>query len=344
MNDTRANDRLPPGQQLAARGKWPVVGERAPAKAPHEWTIEIAGEVSTPCSWTLDDLKRLPVVSRLVDIHCVTRWSLLDVPVRGVLLEILLNAAAPTAQAEFLSFVAHSQRNHSTSLPLQDATQLGAIVAWEVNHAPISVEHGGPVRMIVPGRYFYKSVKWLRRIDVLAEDRLGYWEADAGYHNRADPWREERFVTTSLSRLEVRQLLESRDWSDRDLLSLQVARRDLSHLVARRAMLRAANFRQAVLRGADFQGANLSNASFAGADLREADFADADIEGCDFTGADLRGANLCTQSMLGVSFTDGRSVAKIDRSTRIPHERLSELADAQRQVVVPCLHRQAPIP
>ncbi len=325
--------RLPPGQQLAASGKWPVVGEREPLDAAGEWTIDVAGQVEHPQRWSLAELRQFEVVERVLDIHCVTRWSLFDVPVRGVRLETLLRAAEPKSEARFISFVAHTSRRHSTSLPIDDAVRLDALVVWSVYGQPLSVEHGGPVRMIVPGKYFYKSVKWLRAIELLAEDRLGYWESDAGYHNHADPWNEERFVAADLSRVQIRELMQSRDWSGRNLRGIEAADMDLASLAARGAVLRAADFRRADLRGADFSRANLSNSRFGGADLRSAAFLDADIEGCDFAGADLRGADLRTLSLLGVSFVSADTAAKLDGTTRFSPASLEQLADRERQYV-----------
>eukprot|EP00959_Pyramimonas_sp_CCMP1952_P333424 6981712-Pyramimonas_sp.AAC.1 len=127
----------------------------------------------------------------VVDIHCVTRWSKIGARFSGIPLHDLLEEAGVTEDACYVSFVARSERNHSTSLPLRTLIDLQAIVAFEYEGEPLEEVHGGPVRVVVPGKYFYKSVKWLERIDVLTFDKLGYWEGDAGYHNNADPWTEE---------------------------------------------------------------------------------------------------------------------------------------------------------
>ncbi len=320
---------LPPGQQLAARGKWPVVGERRALPVEGPWTVEICGAVEAARTWTLDELQNLPTVERVVDIHCVTRWSLLDVPLQGILLQTLLDCVRPQARARFISFVAHTERQHSTSLPLDEALALDSLVVWSAYGKPLSEEHGGPLRCVVPGKYFYKSVKWLRRIELLEEDRLGYWEREAGYHNGADPWKEERFAASGVTRQQMRRLVESRDWSGQTLLAVQAAGWELAGLVARNAALRAADFRTACLRDADFGGANLSNGRFEDADLRGASFRDADIEGCDFSGADLRGADLRALSMLGVTFVAGAKQASFDERTRFPLELITQLADNQ---------------
>lgn len=324
--------RLPPGQQLAAAGKWPLVGERELVDPPTPWRVEVAGLVAQPRSWTIEELQSLPTVEITTDIHCVTRWSRFDMRFRGVLLAELLRAAEPLPEAKYLSFVAHSPRNHSTSLPLADALELGVLLAWECDGAPLSPEHGGPLRTIAPGRYFYKSLKWLRRIDLLADDRLGYWEAESGYHNEADPWKEQRYAAANLDKREVARLLAARDFSSRDLRSVELSSADLAGLKAVDALLRDARFRNANLRCADFTRANLSNAHLAGADLSGASFRDADLEGADFTSANLRGADFRGASLFGASlYTDGAPEAKIDAATRFSAATLDQLTPAQAE-------------
>lgn len=293
---------LPPGQQLAAPGKWPLVGEREPATDPRPWTLTIAGCVSQPRTWTLAEVTALPAVTREIDIHCVTRWSLVGASFTGVELATLLAAVQPTRDAQFLSFVARSPRDHSTSLPLADALQLGTLVAWSYQGQALSVAHGGPLRTVVPDRYFYKSLKWLTRIDVLSEERLGHWEGAAGYHNRADPWLEERFIASGITRQQAAQILEQRDLAGKTFLGLDGSQRDLAGLRATGAILRNASFARSQLQGARFAGANLVNADFRGSDLREVDFQGADLEGARFLGADLRGADLRGASLFGALF------------------------------------------
>lgn len=322
---------LPPGQQLAAPGKWPLVGERRPAAGDDDWTVSVSGCVETPCVFNLQQLRSLPWRQRTIDIHCVTRWSKLAVPFAGVELADVLARAKPTAQARYVSFVARSERGHSTSLALTDALQLDALVALEAEHRPLPVEHGGPVRMVVPGRYFYKSVKWLRQIELLATDRLGYWEAEAGYHNVANPWREERYMAPDLTKQEMQRAVAGRDFTGRSLRSLQARGHDLAGLDARGALLRDADFRDCSLDRACFDGANLANARFAGADLCHATFAAADLEGADFSGADLRGADLRGASLFGATFTtaDEQNPARLDAGTRIDSASIEQLAPAQ---------------
>jgi DMSO/TMAO reductase YedYZ molybdopterin-dependent catalytic subunit len=133
---------------------------------------------------------------------------------------------APSAQ--FVSFVARSIRSHSTSLKMDDALRAGALVAFAADGAPLTEEHGGPVRVVMPGRYFYKSLKWLERIELLAEDRFGFWESTAGYHNGADPWRQERYVASGITKTQARAILGTRNIAGRDLRGLAAAGLDLS--------------------------------------------------------------------------------------------------------------------
>ncbi len=338
-------DRLPPNQQLVAAGKWPVVGERAPRQDTRPWTVTICGAVARETVLDLDELQALPQVQRVIDIHCVTRWSRLDVPVGGVLLADVLSLADVQPQAQFVSFIARSDRNHSTSLPLSWLQTVDAMLATTVDGVPLSQEHGGPLRMVVPGRYFYKSVKWLERIELLEHDRPGYWEAESGYHNRADPWREERFVAANVSKQLAARLIAERDFRGQDLLSIDCSDRDLDGLQAAGALLRNANFRGASLRGACFDNANLSGARLDGCDLTGATFRGADLEGVEFRGAKLCDADLSGASLFGASFCVfdpmPRDGAIVNSGTKIDAAALDELTDDQRQFVAAALKATA---
>lgn len=339
---------LPPNQQLAAADRWPLVGERQadPARADEPWRVRITGLVEHPRCWTLKQLQALPQTQRTVDIHCVTRWSKLGARFTGIPLNALLEECVPTPDAKFLSFVARSARAHSTSLPLEDARQLDVLVALTYEGAPLPPEHGGPVRTVVPERYFYKSLKWLETIEVLAEDRLGYWEKEAGYHNVADPWREQRYILPDLDPASYRRLLQRRDFSGQDLLGIDAQGRDLSNLKAAGAKLRDAHFERAGLKGACFDDANLSNAHLDHADLQGATFLGADCEGADFRGADLRGANFAGASLFGATFTpetaddENQASARLDVTTRIEPRAIEQLTPQQRAFVENAL-RQA---
>jgi hypothetical protein len=329
---------LPPGQQLVAAGKWPLVGERTARVSSEPWTVRVSGVVDSPCVLSLTDLANLPRVERTIDIHCVTRWSKPAVGFGGVLLADLLSHSPPKPAARFVSFLSRSERSHSTSLVLADALLLDTLIALSCEGQPLAPEHGGPVRVVVPGRYFYKSLKWLAGVELLVEDRLGYWEATAGYHNHADPWREERYIAPGLTKQQVAAVLASRDWSGRDLLSIDACDRDLRGLIAQRALLRNADFRRCDLREASFREANLSNAHFEGADLRCASFAGADCEGADFSGADLRGADFGGASLFGVSFVgeesrESTAPALLDEATRMDEAAIEQLTPRQQEFV-----------
>jgi DMSO/TMAO reductase YedYZ molybdopterin-dependent catalytic subunit len=329
--------RLPPNQQLAAPGKWPVVGEKKPRPGSAPWRVSVCGLAARPRIWTLEELLALPQVERTVDIHCVTRWSRVGATFTGIPLRVLVEQCQPLPEARYISFVARSDRNHSTSLPLADALDLDTLVAFTFEGRPLDEVHGGPVRTVVPGRYFYKSLKWLERIELLAEDRLGYWEADIGYHNIADPWKEQRYIAANLDRHEVRELLRKRDFSSRDLRGLEADHLDLTGLNARGAALRDAHFQKANLQDACFDGANLSNAHLEGAILRGASFCPhqeqiADVEGANFRGADLRGAVFTAASLFGATFCPGPGdsqnwgAALIDQTTRMDEPTIATLA------------------
>ncbi len=328
---------LPPGQQLAASGKWPHVGEKTPRASNEPWSVAVGGLVDRPSSWTLEDFARLSQVERTIDIHCVTRWSMPGARFRGVLLETLLELAGPRSDARFVSFIARSERNHSTSLPLGEAIGLGTLVATHWNDQPLTTDHGGPVRTVVPERYFYKSLKWLERIELLAEDRLGFWEASAGYHNVADPWREQRYIVADVDPRQVRAILASRNVAGRELLGLDGTGLDLEGFAAERAVLRNARLERARLAGADFRGANLSNAHFGGADLTHADFRGADCEGADFAGADLTDADFRGASLFGATFltptgTEPQRAARLSPGTQFDEISLRALEVTPDQI------------
>lgn len=337
---TPSGERLPPNQQLVAPDKWPVIGERNPAAGLRP-ELRIHGLVGSPQIWTTAQLAELPQTTIQLDLHCVTRWSKFDLQFSGVLLRDLLRLAQPDPAAKYISFIAHSDRRHSTSLPLADALELNTLLATHVDGQPLPVEHGGPIRNIVPLRYLYKSVKWLAELELLPADRLGYWEAESGYHNMADPWKEQRYLAPTLDRRAAAKLIESRDFSGHDLLSIDASQRELNGLRARAALLRNADFRNSQLQRADFAQANLSNAHFEHADLRNADFQGADLEGACFAGADLRGANFSGSSLFGASFFSGagesRLAARLDSTTNIPAACLPPLTPEQLDFVQQCL-------
>ena len=152
--------------------------------------MAVDGLVERPTTWTWDQLHPLPRSAYTGDIHCVTTWSKFDVTFRGVSVDVLLEAAGPQPEARFV--MAHSTTGYTTNLPIADVTDGKAWVVWEDGGKPVPREHGGPVRLLVPHLYFWKSAKWVTRLELMAEDRQGFWERN-GYHDRGDPWREQRY-------------------------------------------------------------------------------------------------------------------------------------------------------
>ena len=182
--------RLPPGQYAVGAG-WPVLtAEATPRIDRAAWTIGVDGLVERPTTWTWDEVQQLPRSSYSGDIHCVTTWSKFDVVFGGVSVDTLLEAAGPQADAGFV--MAHSHTGYTTNLPLSDVTGGKAWIVWEFDGRPLTSEHGGPVRLLVPHLYFWKSAKWISRLELTAEDRPGFWERN-GYHDRGDPWSEQRY-------------------------------------------------------------------------------------------------------------------------------------------------------
>ena len=289
---------LPPRQQATRR--WPVVGEREPEPFdPATWTLEVDGLVERPLSLSLPALEALPRAVRTGTLHCVTRWSRPGSAFEGVPLEALLERARPLPGARFARFA--SGRGHETTLPLE-ACPGDVLVALAFEGRPLEPVHGGPVRTVLFRRYLYKSVKWLRRIELLAEARPGTWERTAGYHDGADPWREERYAVAGLDRREVERRFAARDFSGGDWRGVSLERRDLRGFSFRGAAVRDARLAGADLRGADPRGANLTNADLRGADLRGALLGGIDLDGADLRGADLRHTAVRAVSMACATF------------------------------------------
>lgn len=185
-----ADPRLPPGQYDTGSG-WPVLtAEVTPSTDLTRWTMTVDGLVGTLAQWSWEELQALPASEYVGDIHCVTTWSKLGTSFRGVSVDVLLEAARPGPQAAFV--LATSTTGYTTNLPLADVTGGRAWVVWEHEGRPLPVEHGGPVRLLVPHLYFWKSAKWITRLTLLDRDEPGFWERN-GYHDRGDPWLEQRY-------------------------------------------------------------------------------------------------------------------------------------------------------
>ena len=184
-----ARDRLPPGQLLVR--DWPVLDLGVqPDVTPERFRLDLDGMVASPLRLTLDDLLALPQADSVSDIHCVTQWSRYDNHWQGVAARTLLELARPKAEARHVVFHAHD--GYTTNVRLEQFDQPDVFLVHEWEGKPLSRAHGGPVRMLMPRLYFWKSAKWLRRIQFTISDRPGFWE-QRGYHNNGDPWIEERY-------------------------------------------------------------------------------------------------------------------------------------------------------
>jgi DMSO/TMAO reductase YedYZ molybdopterin-dependent catalytic subunit len=180
--------RLPPGQYLTERFPVLHVGD-VPTYAPGEWNLTIGGLVNNPFVLTFEELTALPSVTLTTDIHCVTKWSKFDTVWRGVKLKELLDRAG--IQSDATHVMGHAEYGYTANLPLEDALLDESMVVWEYEGEPIEPIHGGPVRLLVPNLYFWKSPKWLRGIELMNADKPGFWERN-GYHMYGDPFREQR--------------------------------------------------------------------------------------------------------------------------------------------------------
>jgi DMSO/TMAO reductase YedYZ molybdopterin-dependent catalytic subunit len=181
--------RLPPGQYLTE--KWPVLhAGSVPATDLATWDFRVFGEIERPLTLGWDELRELPSTEITVDIHCVTRWSRFDTSFRGVHWRELAKLVEPRPYARFV--VAHAEQGFTSNVPLEALEDENALIAYEADGELLTPEHGWPLRLVVPSRYFWKSAKWLRGLELRTTDHPGFWER-YGYHNDADYWKEERY-------------------------------------------------------------------------------------------------------------------------------------------------------
>ena len=180
---------VPPGQRLT--DGFPVlhVGD-VPDIDPKTYVLSLTGAIENPFSLSYDELRALPSTEYRGDIHCVTRWSKKDTIWRGTLFRTLVERARPLPGTAYV--IQYGDNDYTTNLPLAKMLDDDVLVAWEYDGRPIEPVHGGPVRMLVPKLYFWKSAKWVHRLDFTDHDEKGFWEV-RGYHNDADPWKEERY-------------------------------------------------------------------------------------------------------------------------------------------------------
>jgi DMSO/TMAO reductase YedYZ molybdopterin-dependent catalytic subunit len=181
--------RLPPGQYFTE--KWPVLhaGE-VPKVDIKTWTLRVWGQVDNELTLNYDELRSLPATEVTSDIHCVTRWSRFDAHFKGVHWRELAKLCNPKPSAQFV--LAHAEFGFTANSPLAAIEDENALVVYEADGEPLTPEHGWPVRLFVPSKYFWKSAKWLTGLELLAADRPGFWER-YGYNNDADYWKEERY-------------------------------------------------------------------------------------------------------------------------------------------------------
>ena len=183
--------RLPPGQYETR--DFPVLSAGPTPRTPLDrWDFVIRGADDRVARWTWDELRALPHETPKVDIHCVTKWSKFDTSWEGVSVDTLVTGAAAQGIAQSPYVTAFSDGDYTTNLPLADVTGGKAWVVFGYDGAPLPPEHGGPARLLVPHLYFWKSAKWVRGLRFMERDAPGFWE-QLGYHDRGDPWREQRY-------------------------------------------------------------------------------------------------------------------------------------------------------
>ncbi|WP_111765646.1 sulfite oxidase-like oxidoreductase [Nakamurella deserti] len=182
--------RLPPGQYDTG-ADWPVLtAEVTPHFTLDRWSFTLDGLVDRAKTWTWADIQALPSSDYHGDIHCVTTWSKFDTHFHGISLDVLLDQVTIQPEARFI--LATSTTGYTTNMGLDDIRGGKAWLAWEFGGKPLPREHGGPIRLLVPHLYFWKSAKWVDRITLLHADEPGFWERN-GYHDHGDPWTEQRY-------------------------------------------------------------------------------------------------------------------------------------------------------
>ena len=184
--------RLPPGQYLTE--KWPVLHAGDIASYPADlagWDFSVYGEVDEPLTLTWDELDALPKETVTEDIHCVTRWSRFDAEFTGIPWSVIRERVGQRPSAHYA--IAHAEAGFTANVPASFLEAEGALLVTHADGEPLTPEHGWPLRLVVPGKYFWKSAKWLRAVELRSTDAPGFWER-YGYHNDADPWKEQRYA------------------------------------------------------------------------------------------------------------------------------------------------------
>ena len=187
--DTTRSNRLPPRQSETR--KWPVLhAGSVPDVDLATWDLEVFGLVAESRRWNWQAFRALPAVEVLADMHCVTRWSQLNMTWTGVAVRELMSHVTLLSPAKYV--LVHAEHGWTTNMPLADFLQDDCVLAWAANGHDLTPDHGWPLRLVIPRLYAWKSAKWVRKIELLERDRPGYWER-GGYHMRGDPWTESRF-------------------------------------------------------------------------------------------------------------------------------------------------------
>ncbi|HYF48493.1 MAG TPA: sulfite oxidase-like oxidoreductase [Planctomycetota bacterium] len=185
----QSRSKVPPGQHIPKN--WPRLDLGFIPEVPIEkWRLRVSGLVEKPQEWSIEEFMKLPQSEQVADMHCVTTWSVLDSHFAGVKFRDLAKIVGVKPEAKFVYFTSYD--GYSTNLDLEGCMDDDVMVIHSWNKKPLTPDHGCPVRMLIPKRYLWKSAKWVRQIEFIPQDRLGYWEL-RGYHNHADPWTEERF-------------------------------------------------------------------------------------------------------------------------------------------------------
>ena len=180
--------RLPPGQIEIEGSPLRQIGA-IPKIDDSKWRLEVYGEVEKPITFSFEDLKAKPNSVSMSDFHCVEGWSILDNKWEGLPFKAIVNLVKPKENAKYVTF--ECEDGYITSLPLSDLLEDKVLLVYKLDDKPLSPDRGGPLRLIVPQKYAYKSPKWLRKIKFTSIQEIGYWES-RGYSNSADPWKEER--------------------------------------------------------------------------------------------------------------------------------------------------------
>jgi DMSO/TMAO reductase YedYZ molybdopterin-dependent catalytic subunit len=182
-------DKLPPGQTLTQ--KWPVLHIGSiPQFNPATWDFYIRGAVKEPKHFRWDEFSALPTITQICDMHCVTRWSKFDSQFEGIPVAEVMKHVELLPEAKYV--LVQADPGYTTNVPLEDFLDDDVMFATKYEGQPLTPEHGYPVRLLIPKLYLWKSAKWVRGLEFLAEDKPGFWE-QYGYHNHGDPWQEERF-------------------------------------------------------------------------------------------------------------------------------------------------------